>query len=470
MRLKVLVPIREHVQHVHPPLPNLVQPLRKHFHVLLDLYRTHFGVQINGMADQINSNLHNIHNILLPSLHPDNPELVENIYCIFSFNSFSRLAGHGRSALMDHIPPLLPGLADPRLHTSFTIEVILTAVLASQFYNVAGGYYHKQRDDIAMSLQFFDKALTLARDCANVQQQARILNSIALTKREIGDYSGAQRHAREAQKRSQICGNIYQEAMALNHQALCYHAITTTIAEAHEAKSEYTEARNIHASIAEKTSAQKVPWNYALSLLNIASIDVVTGKPAAEVCFNLDKAKEIFTAIVELASLTLRERNIPEAKTLFQDSLNSQWGKDTDAVTRALERLANVSCWPSDEIKWSSRWAVVYLAYAKKVQRKVHLYKALQFQGDGFMLLGDEDTAQSLFEVALEAFTGMDIHRSRGDCMLRLGDIEKERGDFGNAVRLWTDARPLFERSLQANEVAKIDTRLAAINGNALQH
>ncbi|KAJ7469114.1 P-loop containing nucleoside triphosphate hydrolase protein, partial [Mycena latifolia] len=63
MRLKVLVPIREHMQHVHPPSPSLVQPLRKHFHSLLDLYRNHFGVQMNGMAEQIHSNLHNIHSI-----------------------------------------------------------------------------------------------------------------------------------------------------------------------------------------------------------------------------------------------------------------------------------------------------------------------------------------------------------------------------------------------------------------------
>ncbi|KAJ7469236.1 P-loop containing nucleoside triphosphate hydrolase protein, partial [Mycena latifolia] len=35
-RLKVLVPIRGHMQHVHPPSPSLVRPLRKHFHSLLD--------------------------------------------------------------------------------------------------------------------------------------------------------------------------------------------------------------------------------------------------------------------------------------------------------------------------------------------------------------------------------------------------------------------------------------------------
>ncbi|KAJ7444733.1 P-loop containing nucleoside triphosphate hydrolase protein, partial [Mycena latifolia] len=61
--LKVLAPIREYMQHINPPSPLLVQPLRKHFHSLLDLHRTHFGVQINGIAEQINANLHNIHHI-----------------------------------------------------------------------------------------------------------------------------------------------------------------------------------------------------------------------------------------------------------------------------------------------------------------------------------------------------------------------------------------------------------------------
>ncbi|KAJ7469451.1 P-loop containing nucleoside triphosphate hydrolase protein, partial [Mycena latifolia] len=61
--LKVLVPIREYMQHIHPPSPSMVQPLRKYFYSLLDLHRAYFGVQVNGMADQINANLHNIHHI-----------------------------------------------------------------------------------------------------------------------------------------------------------------------------------------------------------------------------------------------------------------------------------------------------------------------------------------------------------------------------------------------------------------------
>ncbi|KAJ7479113.1 hypothetical protein FB451DRAFT_1172233 [Mycena latifolia] len=262
-----------------------------------------------------------------------------------------------------------------------------------------------------MSLQFFDKALTLATNCANGHQQARTLNGLALTKRAIGDYSEAQRHACEAQERSQICGNVYQEALALHHHAVCclyggnnkveialcqearqllqlcgMHGgqldiqIMITLAGAHEAKSEYAEARNIDASIIENTSSHKAPWNYGVTLVNIADIDLVIGKPEAEVYFKIEEAKEIFTAIcvpsgldycrVVLASLKLRESNIPEAKMLFLECLNSQWGKDADAVTYVLRRVADVSCWSSHGTQWSLRWAVVYLAYAKKLQRK----------------------------------------------------------------------------------------------------
>ncbi|KAJ7434660.1 hypothetical protein FB451DRAFT_1195151 [Mycena latifolia] len=90
---------------------------------------------------------------------------------------------------------------------------------------------------------------------------------------------------------------------------------------------------------------------------------------------------------------------------------------------------------------------------------------------DGFLLQGDEVTAHSLFEIALEAFTEMDIHQSRADCMLHLGDIAKQSGDLIKAVELWKHARPLFEQSLQTKEVAKIDTRLAAVDVDLLwQH
>ncbi|KAJ7084126.1 hypothetical protein C8R44DRAFT_822092 [Mycena epipterygia] len=56
----------------------------------------------------------------------------------------------------------------------------------------------------------------------------------------------------------------------------------------------------------------------------------------------------------------------------------------------------------------------------------------------------------------------MDVHRSRADSMLRLGDLAQKQGDMARAEGMWKKARPLFERSLQGGDVEKIDSRLRA--------
>ncbi|KAJ7602167.1 hypothetical protein DFH06DRAFT_1351598 [Mycena polygramma] len=76
----------------------------------------------------------------------------------------------------------------------------------------------------------------------------------------------------------------------------------------------------------------------------------------------------------------------------------------------------------------------------------------------------------NLLNVALEGFTYMDVHRSRAECMLHLGEIYKGRGDLLKVVELWDTARPLFERSLQGKEVKKIDERLASIDESLLEN
>ncbi|KAJ7754800.1 hypothetical protein B0H16DRAFT_1722506 [Mycena metata] len=86
-------------------------------------------------------------------------------------------------------------------------------------------------------------------------------------------------------------------------------------------------------------------------------------------------------------------------------------------------------------------------------KEKLAFYKALLFIGDLFIDV-DEVTAENLFIVALEGFTFMDVHRSRAQCMLLLGDLAQKKAEITKAVELWTTARPLFERSLQAKDVA----------------
>ncbi|KAJ7431253.1 P-loop containing nucleoside triphosphate hydrolase protein, partial [Mycena galericulata] len=75
-RLRSLVPIREYMQHLHPPALYLVQPLQKHFHALLDLDKKYEGsYQAINTIHQITQNLGNVHQVLLQGLHSQNPDL-----------------------------------------------------------------------------------------------------------------------------------------------------------------------------------------------------------------------------------------------------------------------------------------------------------------------------------------------------------------------------------------------------------
>ncbi|KAJ7749994.1 P-loop containing nucleoside triphosphate hydrolase protein, partial [Mycena metata] len=68
-RLKVLVPIREYMGRLFPPTDQIIQPLLKHFHELLESYRAAFGTRSGTVPiDRLTSNYTNIQNILQTSL------------------------------------------------------------------------------------------------------------------------------------------------------------------------------------------------------------------------------------------------------------------------------------------------------------------------------------------------------------------------------------------------------------------
>ncbi|KAJ6451067.1 hypothetical protein C8R45DRAFT_946467 [Mycena sanguinolenta] len=117
--------------------------------------------------------------------------------------------------------------------------------------------------------------------------------------------------------------------------------------------------------------------------------------------------------------------------------------------------------WPDTE--WQSRWPVVYLCFAYKFREKLALHKALLFVGDVFSVNEEKDTSIALYTVALEGFTYMDVHQSRAQCMLRLGDLAYKHGDTTAAIIHWKTAQPLFKQSSQAKDVAQIDSRLASV-------
>ncbi|KAF8184063.1 hypothetical protein K438DRAFT_1937355 [Mycena galopus ATCC 62051] len=525
-RLKSLVPIREHVQLFHSVQPSLVRPLQHYFGILLDLYQNYFGtLQTADTVKQITLNLGNLHQILLQGLKPENPDLADTVTCALSLNMFSRKTGRGRHVLMDHMKPVLH-LCGPRLEIMFATELFrsqgllaiddpellvtqvesqfidfIDPVLEAQFYCILGCYYANTNNPKAD--QAMERTVKLVDSAEQIAAHAEILSTVAVFYWRFGEYLAGKAFARRAQKVARMTSNLYEEAHAMRVEGGCniflgdykssvlilrrardllelcgasesilYYRIRDLEADIHVRKSEYESARAIQISIAEKLTAENNPIDHAYSLLTIGEIDVAIG--ARNACENLEKAKSLFATLnFHMGALTcetvivedaLRNQVVTtELKATMEKCLSRSWTDDPQLTFFALERMGDSSRWPSTDFEWASTYTVVYLAFSIKKKEKLALHKALRALGDVFIGNHDEGTAESLFIAALEGFIDMDVHRSRADCMIRLGDLTKNRGDSAGAKEFWSTARPLFERSLQTQGVAKIDSRLAAL-------
>ncbi|KAJ7487149.1 hypothetical protein FB451DRAFT_1535652 [Mycena latifolia] len=365
--------------------------------------------------------------------------------------------------------------------------------LESQFFDQVGLYYFRVEQKTSMALKYLHMALDLAKSYGHMRQEASVLNHLGYIKWFIGDYVAAQKHAQASHQLAELAGDLHYQSLALRTSALCYQRCGDTknaiilckraqkllelcgtsagsgyrtllqdLAEAQLVKSEYAEARNIHMQLALDAATQD-RYNYAWALLNIVQLDIIIGASKQDVLSNLDKLVAlsdanryrydiIFAKIywnIQLGKLHLREGEILTAKEILQTCFKSTWGNNAQGVLLCMESLANISCWPVYDLLWAARWTVVYLGYAKKLGDKIALHQALQFLGDVFQAEGDSSTSSSLFTVALEGFTWMDIHRSRAECMLRLGDLAQGQGD--------------------AKQVTQIDERLTAFTNNVLE-
>ncbi|KAJ7455045.1 hypothetical protein FB451DRAFT_1184378 [Mycena latifolia] len=273
----------------------------------------------------------------------------------------------------------------------------------------------------------------LAELAGDLYSQAWALRTSALCYKSCGDIQNIVFLCQRAQKLLELCGATTGSA---------YETLSQDLAEAQLLKSEYAEARHIYTEFARDTGAQD-PYMYAWALLTIAQLDIISGASKQDVVSNLDKAMALFDdhrhgysnvvfpkihCNIELGKLHLREGEIVIAKGTLLACFKSAWGNNAQGALSCMESFANVKDWPESDFHWASGWAVIYLGYAKKLGDKIALHRALQFLGDVFQAEGDTVTSTALFTVALETFTWMDIHRSRAECMLRLGDLAKGQG------------------------------------------
>ncbi|KAJ7737058.1 hypothetical protein B0H16DRAFT_1762762 [Mycena metata] len=316
--------------------------------------------------------------------------------------------------------------------------------------------------DSATALVFGRDAQRLAYQTTNLLEASRASTVIALALIFLGDYAGSITQLHNARELLRVCGMGDSDSDL--HNAIAQ-------ARVHLHKSEYAEARAIHTQLLQDSANTPGAPSRGYALLNIAMVDVAIDAGRDIVEKSLQMANKIFAEAeyifaMAYSDLISADLDIAEGKTAlaeahFQKCLRLSWGKDIEAVMYCLERLADVTRRPFN-FPAKMRWTMVYLCQGHKLRDKLAFYKALLSIGELF-INEDEARAHTLFIVALEGFTFMDVHRSRAQCMLQLGDVAKGKGETTKAAEFWGTARPLFERSLQMKDVAAIDMRLGTL-------
>jgi tetratricopeptide (TPR) repeat protein len=337
------------------------------------------------------------------------------------------------------------------------------------------------------------------------ERQSEALEQLAWIHWQRGNYADAQGYAKESQRLARESAQSLAEAKGLHIESLCWYSlghygpsilllkraralialasmtegevdleIMNSQAEIYRAKSEYVEARKVQTHILQNFFTRKCPYDHGFALLKMAQIDVDIGAPRDDVEWEIQQATMMFNSMgtsrgltgceIIRATLNAEAGNMGEARQSFKECLALMWGREVDLMSSCLERLADVDrSWGGQR---SCNSTVTFIVHSLKLGQRLEIYKAFQLLADLFLACSDHDTAKSLLSVALDGFTDMDVHCSRAECMLRIGDIAKLDGEMLKAAELWKGSRPLFEQSSQVKRVACIDQKLSVLDDN----
>ncbi|KAJ7264244.1 hypothetical protein C8J57DRAFT_1624734 [Mycena rebaudengoi] len=517
--LKVLVPIREHIFRVHPPPNELKLKLRDHFHQLLGLWNQFKNMNVVDILPQISRNLGNFNTVLHDGLNPESSDIVQNFRSILCLNDFYyRLSGH-----MQHWKdnPIWGEYLIELVQCSELFpaqDLNRDIILGNQHFKsmdpqeqakwsrALGMYFQWRKSDIVEALKYYQRAYSLAKSIGySTPVGHKALCNICQILLNTGRPLSALTHAEEAYRYAEHMGDLYGQAWTLYLQARCHGnlanyqhdqfllqksrdmlaawgqqqstlglVIRNHEAEIHLLKSDYLESHRLQVAIV--SSCQPTSYDSIIANLNIAIIDIATGADSKIVHQNLDNCgfhlKSLYgysatsiSLIADLvaAELCLRDGAPETANAMFEKCFASSQDISTEQALLCLEGLGDLST-GMNPISTTLRWGSVFLSLALKCKDRRQTMQAFRCLGQIFAAQGDDETALSLFNVALDGFTFMDVHRWRADCMVRIAGIMNNHGEVMKAVELWKAARPLFKRSSQMKNIIIIDAKLAEVD------
>ncbi|KAJ7858483.1 hypothetical protein B0H14DRAFT_2748707 [Mycena olivaceomarginata] len=530
-RLKVLVPIREHVLAFHPPSAALKVFLRQYFHNILDLWSKFDNLQLGHIVDGISTNLGNLNTILLDSLETDAVDAAQNVESILLLNRFYVATKNASLPLMAALASKMDQWKTQPVYGQYLIELFYSAmdspipdaeskiILGNQYFehvdsierakwcHALSYYYRFQNNDLARSLESCKASLKFADNEGRPTTIGnKALHDISLIYANTGNHLGGRIQAERSLEYAKYLGDIHAQAKALAVQAFCWLAfcnfkqirnlcqtarelldmvglkgsstdlqLMATEAAVHYIKTEYADAHRIYMSVVDGHPAGQLPSHrITLAHINLAAIDVMLGTNPDVVQQNLDIARRHLTTSISYppgliycdmasAELALREGNLLAAKLTFLRCLSALRYTSEEGATQCMNQLADLHHGMHDA-GTTLEWSGVFLAFALKNKNKLSTIHALRCLAKIFVAQADDNTALSLFKVALDAFTLMDVHRWRGECMVGMGDIFLRTGDPNKAVELYTAAMSLFHVSSQTKEAHQLQKKLVAAN------
>ncbi|KAF7326674.1 AAA domain-containing protein [Mycena venus] len=519
-RLKVLAPVRELIRKNHPPSYALVRPLRLHWDHLLRLWRTYqmpSGDLIRRLAGN-SGNVNSLLQYGLDIGAQDLKEVVYEIFHLDGFTG--RTYGEPSPLMADIASYVERaddnGLRGYYISHRFSdqptsiAEAVGLIAQGSKFFQLAGDVrgesrfqnvvakYYLRLGDVNKAATHADMSLSLADQADDNIRRNRALCMISTCRRLKGKFREALEYARRAQWVAGQIGRFDRETEAMEEEAMSWlalgnfsqavdicritrqlviargvektvHEITILDFEAdiYLYKTAYPEARRAYECIVQYTSSvDKFALFHGNSRAAIAAIDVALGvfKSEDEVTAALEISRQIFTSRGYLRGLPICDKvmadfliaqgRISEAVQMYQKCLHSLRGKSAESFSGCLQKLGDITL--THDARSATQWAITYLAYGRTTSNPSVVAWAFRLLGDIFREEADEKTSESLFQLALEEFTRMDIYQGRAQCLLRLGENAQKRGEHSRVKDYSSEARKMFFKSGITAEAQRI--------------
>ncbi|KAJ7268432.1 hypothetical protein C8J57DRAFT_1612495 [Mycena rebaudengoi] len=497
--LKVLVPIREYVGNIMPPPFNLRSSLLQYFKTIFDVPtplqdKSTFTSQITKNLGNVNALLYDalhfryadIKSVVATAVHLSSVyRMAEDGLCPLMLNLAEYVDDFRHHPifadyLLEH---LLCSVDFPILDIQAEIEdgslyfKHRSHLDQAKWYNSLSRYYMGQANDRVKALECLHKVVELCKTTGPCMAGQSSLRSLAHFEWMMGHYTSALEYADSALECGQVLGDLHGQAQSICLQAMCHNSrgnfahaaklcaqsrhllslcglergqtyikVQNLQAEIYYLKTEYAAARHLHVSSLLAARDRAPTANIALCHLNLALIDIQLGSKAEQVQENLTRSITLFEKFgwsfgllycdTAVADLLLSQGKVHEARAMFQSCFAAvRQYSAPEAAAFCLERLADVQN-EMNHVHDVWHWAGTFLAFSVVTKNSLTLMKAIRCYGNLFAVSGEDSMAFTLFQVALEGFTFMDVHRWKAKCMIDIGDILERRGELHKSMAL----------------------------------